>query len=326
MELIYWWLIPLGVLAVGTALWGVRRGRSQEPERAVAHTARLTGLPEYRAALQRHRRLMTWCVVTAAVLLLASLAAAARPVSTAVITPEQHSRDIMLCLDTSASMASADAAITAVFEELVAGFDGERIGLMMFDSSTAHVFPLTDDYELVQDQLARARQAFDGNLDDPSFFAGTGVGAGSSLVGDGLAACSQGFPGPDDGTRSRSVVFATDNFVAGSPIFTLAQAAQLAGEKGARVYALNPADFDFGDTAGQPGAELRGAAESTGGAYYPLDSAGAVAGIVAAVQQTEAAKIQGAPVRVASDAAAIPLGVALVAVLALVLLLWRVER
>ena len=54
------------------------------------------------------------------------LASKGREVST--IRPEQHNRDIMLCLDASGSMSSADAAVVDVFSELAAEFDGERIG------------------------------------------------------------------------------------------------------------------------------------------------------------------------------------------------------
>ena len=54
--------------------------------------------------------------------LLASAAvAAARPVDLTTIRPEQHNRDIVLCLDASGSMSSADAAVVDVFAELAAG-------------------------------------------------------------------------------------------------------------------------------------------------------------------------------------------------------------
>lgn len=326
MELMYWWILPVGILAGAAVAWWFLRRDKDCRHRAVAHTDRLTALPEYRDVLRRHRRLLAVMAGSAVVLLLAALAAAARPVSATVTTLAAHSRDIMLCLDTSASMASADAAIVGVFQDLAREFDGERIGLMMFDSSAAQVFPLTDDYQLVAEQLARARNAFEGGPGDAAFFAGTGVAPGSSLIGDGLASCSQGFPGPDDGSRSRSLVLATDNFISGDPIFTLAEAAALARDKGIRIHALNPADFDYGDKPGQEGATLRAAAESTGGAYYPVDSPAAVGSIVREVQRTEAAARQGAPQRVVTDESAWPLGVALLAGLVLVGLAWRVDR
>ncbi|MDJ0319871.1 VWA domain-containing protein [Pseudarthrobacter sp. PS3-L1] len=327
MELMLWWIIPCGLGGGALFIWRVLRNESRvSGSRSVAHTDRLTSLPEYRSALRRHLRLLVAMVGASVVVVLGALTAGARPVTAEVVIPEQHSRDIMLCLDTSASMSSADAAVVDVFGELVTRFDGERIGLMMFDSSAAQVFPLTDDYVLVREELTRAKGIFDGSLDEQGFFAGTGIAPGSSLIGDGLASCTQGFPGPDDGTRSRSVVLATDNFVSGEPLFTLAEAASLARDKGATVYALNPGDFDYGDAPDQPGATLRDAAESTGGAYYSVDSTESVAGIVRSVQETEVAAMTGAPQRIVTDQAAWPLAIALLAVLVLLGIAWRVER
>ncbi|HJV97980.1 MAG TPA: VWA domain-containing protein [Arthrobacter sp.] len=346
MELMFWWILPIATGAAAGAGWLVFRKGSRENarRRPVANADRLTALPEYQAALRRYRR---WLVVAAlaAVTLLASAAiAAARPADLTTIRPQQHNRDIVLCLDASGSMSSADAEVVEVFTGLAADFDGERIGLTIFDSSAVQVFPLTDDYSYVQEQLKMAKDAFNGEAGSSGFLDGTWNGRGSSLIGDGLASCVESFPATDgapqanvpqdnapqdhpaDGSpRSRSVVLATDNFLSGDPIFTLEQAGALAQERDVRVYALNPGDFDYGTAAGQPGALLRAAAEATGGAYYPLDSADAVPGIVRYVQATEAAAIQGAPRAVASDRPDVPLTVALLSGLVLAGASWRLR-
>jgi hypothetical protein len=220
-----------------------------------------------------------------------------------------------------------------VFTELAADFDGERIGLTIFDSSAVQVFPLTDDYAYVQGQLTMAKDAFNGEAGSSGFLDGTWNGRGSSLIGDGLASCVENFPtadaisrdgkAQDQSPRSRTVVLATDNFLSGDPIFTLDEAGALAQERNVRVYALNPGDFDYGTGAGQPGALLKAAAEATGGAYYPMDSPDAVAGIVREVQATEAAAIQGAPRAVVTDRPDVPLTVALLSGLVLAGASWR---
>ncbi|HEY9355677.1 MAG TPA: VWA domain-containing protein, partial [Arthrobacter sp.] len=299
MELMYWWLLPVAAAAAAGAGWLVfRRGaRGNARRRPVANADRLTSLPEYQAAVRRYRRWLVVAALAAVTLLTSAAIAAARPVDLATIRPEQHNRDIVLCLDASGSMSGADAAVVDVFSTLAADFDGERIGLTIFDSSAVQVFPLTDDYSYVQEQLKMATDAFNGEPGTSGFLDGTWNGRGSSLIGDGLASCVESFPATDgtpqagtavqDGApRSRSVVLATDNFLSGDPIFTLDQAGALAQERDVRVYALNPGDFDYGTASGQPGALLRAAAEATGGAYYPLDSPDAVAGIVRDVQAT----------------------------------------
>ena len=336
MDLMFWWMIPAAVAVTAVGIWLAFRPdpRGKARRRPVANADRLTALPEYQAALRRHRRWLAVAAVAGGTLVVSTAAAAARPAELTTIRPEQRNRDIVLCLDASGSMSSADSAVVDVFAELAREFDGERIGLTVFDSTAVQVFPLTDDYEYVQEQLKLARGAFDGEAGSSGFLDGTWSGRGSSLIGDGLASCVQGFPDtedrpdhPDQGgpQRSRSLVLATDNFLSGEPIFTLEKAGALAQEKNVRVYALNPGDFDYGTAGGQPGALLRAAAEATGGAYYSLDSPDAVAGIVRTVQQTEAAAMQGAPRAVVWDRPDLPLAVALVSGLVLAGASWRLR-
>lgn len=334
----FWWFLPVAAAAAAGAAWLMFRNGSRDNarRRPVANADRLTALPEYQRALRRYRRWL-WVAALAALTLVASAAiAAARPVNTTTIRPEQHNRDIVLCLDASGSMSSADAEVVDVFTKLAADFDGERIGLTIFDSSSVQVFPLTDDYSYVQEQLKMAKDAFNGEAGSSGFLDGTWNGRGSSLIGDGLASCVESFPATDARTqdndpgataprRSRSVVLATDNFLSGDPIFTLEQAGALAKERDVRVYALNPGDFDYGPGPGQPGASLRAAAEATGGAYYALDSPEAVAGIVRDVQATETAAIQGAPRAVVSDRPDLPLTLALLSGLVLAGASWRLR-
>ena len=332
MELIFWWLIPPAAIAAGLAGWAALRAdrKANARRRPAAHPERLTTLPEYQAALRGHRRWLTVAAIACASLLASTVLAAARPVQISTIRPEQHNRDIVLCLDASGSMSSADAAVVDVFARLAEDFKGERIGLTIFDSTAIQVFPLTDDYQYAREQLTLARDAFDGKPGTSGFLDGTWSGRGSSLIGDGLASCLNSFPpgaGKDTSQprRSQSVVLATDNFVSGKPIMTLKEAAGLARDREVRVYALNPGDLDYGAGADQPGAQLREAAELSGGAYYALDSAEAVPGIVGAVQETEATARQGAPRAVVSDRPDLPLALALLSGLALAVAGWRLR-
>jgi hypothetical protein len=338
----FWWLLPVAAAAAGVAVWVALRSNrlSNVRRRPVAHADRLTALPEYQAALRRHRRRLLLAGAACVLLLASTAVAAARPLDVSSVRPEQRNRDIMLCLDTSGSMSSADAAVADVFAGLAGSFDGERIGLTIFDSTAIQVFPLTDDYAYAQEQLHLAKDAFDGKPGSSGFLDGTWSGRGSSLIGDGLASCLNSFPreagktqgeaGGDTGQggvpqRSRSIVLATDNFLSGEPIMSLEEAAQLARERSVHVHALNPGDLDYGSGPDQPGAQLRAAAESTGGLYYALDNADAVAGIVNAVEQTETAAIQGAARAVFSDVPGLPLAAGLLSALALCAVLWRLQ-
>lgn len=66
---------------------------------------------------------------------------AARPMSAQTVQPVDTSRDIMLCLDVSGSMTEVDVEVLTVFDELLDSFEGERIGLTIFNSSPVQIFP-----------------------------------------------------------------------------------------------------------------------------------------------------------------------------------------
>src|SRR5699024_12054061 len=72
------------------------------------------------------------------------------------VNPEKKLRDVMLCLDVSGSMLGYDADLLEAYQELAHRFDGERIGMTVFNATAVSAFPLTDDYDMVQNCLSEA--------------------------------------------------------------------------------------------------------------------------------------------------------------------------
>jgi hypothetical protein len=215
-------------------------------------------------------------------------------------------------------MVDVDGEVVDVFDELVQGFKGERVGLVIFNSSPVQIFPLTDDYDFIRDQLDRMRDSLDYVTNDtPEHWVGTLNGTGASLVGDGLAACAIGFDNP--GTeRARSIILATDNEVNGAETITLPEAAAYADSLGVRVFAIDPTTGDAATSVG-----LQEAGLVTGGGYFSLREATTVEGIIAEVQAEDATLLDGQPRIVRVDAPGPWLVVLAVAALALVLVGWR---
>lgn len=292
MDLRYPLLLSVGLVAAVVGSYAVYRALARRAARAsaaVANSTALTELPEFRQALRVHRVRMAVLAASGALLAGAALVGAARPLDESVDKPQTRNRDIMLCLDISGSMATYDAALVGTFRTLVDRFEGERIGMVIFNSSAATVFPLTDDYDFINGELDTAQRALAGDATLESFFAGTFNGRGTSLIGDGLATCVAGFDRVDT-RRARSVVLATDNHLAGRPIVDLDEAGELAKAKQVRVYGLNPEQ----DGPDLEAAELRAVVRGTAGAYYAMDDTEAVKGIVDAVQAQEATLIDSA--------------------------------
>lgn len=318
-------LVAVGVVLVAIVIGvvvGLRSGaRTEEHERArVARAERLRALPTFRQALNRRVLALSAVLLLGVVAALSAGVIAARPMSSQTIQPVNTSRDIMLCLDVSGSMSEVDVEVLSVFEDLLDGFEGERIGLTIFNSSPVQIFPLTDDYEFIRGHLQSIRESFDYTDQVPEHWVGTLNGNGASLIGDGLAACTMAFDHPDD-ERSRSIIFATDNEINGASIVTLDEAAAYADSIGVRVFALNP-------VAGKDdavSAELARAAEATGGAAYGLRDTTTVGDIVTQVQEQEATELKGQAQVVWTDTPNLWIVVLLISMLSFLVVLWRVR-
>ena len=334
MELVFVWmpLVALGIVAATIAVLVILRKRADRGDTDIvsaAHTERLLRMPEYRAAYRRALAKLAAMALLVVVALGAFSIVAARPITTDVADTDRVNRDIVLCLDISGSMTAADAEIVGRFVELVEQFHGERIALVVWDSSAAQIFPLNDDYDYVEEKLASVADevssdigdigdTFGGDPDgDPPIYAGTQLGDGSSLIGDGLASCVLRFDNPDL-DRSRTLILATDNALAGTPIVTLEQAASFAIERQVRVYGITPAQM-----YGSEEDDLRTQLQRTGGEVYGVDDTDAGNNIVDQVLDDQATTLEGVPELVVIDHPGWPFRIGVFALWGIVFLAWR---
>ncbi|MGF3057390.1 vWA domain-containing protein [Microbacterium sp. YY-01] len=319
---VLWIVLALIALAlvVGIVV-ALRAGGGRQISGApLSRAERLRSLPSFRRAVQRRMLALTAIVVVGVAAMAVAGVIAARPQVAQTIQPENTSRDVMLCLDVSGSMADVDVEVLSIFEELTDGFEGERIGLMIFNSSSVQIFPLTDDYDFVREHLANIRKSFDYADVTPEHWVGTLNAPGASLIGDGLASCAMRFDHGDD-DRARSIIFATDNEPNGTAIVTLEEAAQYAAERGIRVYSINPVDGKDADNT----SELADAAALTGGEGFALRDTATVDAIIDEVHKQEASLMRGEAQVVRNDAPGLWIAALLTLIGGFVVLLWRVR-
>lgn len=317
----------LGLLALAVAagvLWGLRgRGpRTEVPESPalLSRSERVRSLPGYQHAVRRRRALLGALAGIGALALAFGGVVAARPMATHLIQPENANRDIVLCLDVSGSMSEVVTEVIEVFEKMLPDLKGERIGLTIFNSSPVQAFPLTDDYDFIERELARMKKSFDYSDSYPEHWAGTLSGAGASLIGDGLTSCVMGFDHEGE-ERSRTVILATDNELQGAPTVTLDQAAAYAKKQKVRVYAINPAD----GVSEKESEGLSKAMVETGGRSYALRESVTVPDIIAKVQQQEATLLKGSQQLVETDSPDLWIGIFAVLGLTWILVAWRIR-
>lgn len=298
-----WWAVAIAgcvglalcIAAVLLAPMAAERRRL----RPLANVGRLTTLPEY----VRAARLRSATMVIAMVLLVVGFAgavlAAARPTglpSAAGQSAAGQPEDVMLCVG-----PGADPAAAAVLRDVagrVTAFDTQRIGLT---SSNRRVIPLTRDYQYA---AARLRGDVAGFTAPVSY-----VDYAENAV-DVLALCLNGFPDFEQpGEQRRSVIYVGPDAVAAAPtLFSAEKVTDLAKAAGAQVNVL---------VTGPDTGTLAALARATGGRSFPADDA--VSGHLAEIRDNPPqarSTADAAPVKPA-ESPDLPLGVALLAALAL---------
>jgi Ca-activated chloride channel family protein len=238
MAIVHLWVgaaIVTAALGFAVAAWWWARGdRRSSDDVPAARLDRVRALPGFRALVRsewNRRRIEVACLLLA---LVGIALLASRLVGVSDSAREMRTRDVVLCLDVSDSMKEVDLDIIDTYLALVDTFEEERIGLVMFDAYAVTAFPLTTDRAYIADQLVRAKATIK---------SGTVPGAsaarvGSSLIGDGLMSCTQRFSA--DESRSRTIVWGTDNLVSGDAIYSVPEAAKHAADANIMVFAIAP--------------------------------------------------------------------------------------
>ncbi|WP_201517109.1 vWA domain-containing protein [Gulosibacter hominis] len=300
MSLVLWW-VPIVVLVLLVAViisQQLFRPGHRKTGTPIANSARLTRLPEYDRAVRKASKRVWFALIAAVLSLVVATIGGARWVYTNVVTPEKYNRDIVLCLDVSGSMVDYDAKVIDRYLEMLPGFDGERMSLVVWNSSAVPIFPLTDDYAFVKEQLEQMRDAMESGGYSEFVNVGTLEKPGASLVGDGLASCVMQFEGaapstdeePIDDGRSRSIILATDNQVNGEQTVTLPEALQYARHNSISVYGL-----DANENQDAYAEEYRISLENNGGTYFALTDGTQVDTIVDTITSEQTSLIRGAP-------------------------------
>lgn len=341
MAMTFWW-VTLLLLLLALAVWGTcfwNRRAFHRPPRRVANTEFLDQLPSFRAAERRARIGRVLVVALAACGVVASAVLSGRIATEQIETPEFANRDIVLCLDVSGSMYEYDTEILATFAELVDSFEGERVALSIFNSTSRTVFPLTNDYGLIERELREGSEAIDfdefayrlGSRDYPQekvrayteFVQGTqGITGEASNVPDGLASCGMLFDQAEQ-DRSRSIILATDNEVNGNPVFTLKEAADRVDQRDISLYTFYPGAFECGTECFE---ELKTVTEGVDGELYQSTDPQAIPSIIQQIQATQAVKMGASPTVIRTDQPMLGFVLSTLAALSLLLVGWWSRR
>ena len=256
-------------------------------------------IPHFRRRLRVYKVLKFILTVSIVANLLISGFLMAVPYKTEVTEVKHMNRDIILCMDISTTVDHLNFELVDKLKEMVENLNGERFGIVIFNTSPLYLCPLTTDYEQVLDELDIIGEALELRYDyyngmggyssrlvelDEYISAGTLVGnqeRGSSIIGDGLAAAALDFTNvEEDPDRSRIIIFSTDNDLQGTEIITLPEAGQLCADRGITVYGIGTEQMYTADRT-----MMRQAVEATGGEFYYGEDSRVVSNIVDKIQE-----------------------------------------
>lgn len=338
MVMTFWWVTAL-LLAAALTVWAItfwnRRSMRRSPV-LVANSAYLERVGSFVRAQRLARVLRVLTVMAAVCGVLAASVLSGRIATERIQTPKFASRDIVLCLDVSGSMYEYDTEILKSFAGLVDSFEGERVALSIFNSTSRTVFPLTNDYSLVKRELLKGSEAIDFDelgyrlgkkdySDDKvrqyaDFIEGTrGVPDQASIIPDGLASCGRLFDQAQK-DRSRSIIFATDNEVNGKPIFTLQEAAAAIARRHIDLYTFYPGAYECASRCRE---ELKQETERDGGKMYESSDPHAIPSIIQQIQRTQAQELGATPTVVRTDHPLFAFVLTFLSLIAVIVLGWR---
>lgn len=295
---------PAAPSALDRALAKTRHLAPRTPEQPMIWSVKqLLKRAPYAARMRRYVVLSVVSLLAALGLTVSAVGLTGRPSAVDQVASQNHSRRIILCLDVSGSALPFDREVIATYLDLIDHFRTEKIGMSIFNSTSRTVFPLTSDYHLVKKELTKALGALKGvenqksienmsqqdyqNISD--WLEGTQDRKDStSLIGDGLVSCAAMAPNfsatatkQQNRVAPTSIVFATDNVLSGTPVYSLRQALHLTELNSIRVDTL----FTGTDVQSAAAQDLKAQTTALGGTFQVRSANNSVADLVTAIEQ-----------------------------------------
>ncbi len=261
MELMYP-VVVIICLIVGIAIFFINFNKKTKYTKGkkVANTKYIKETEYYKAKVRRYKILSNLVKIFSLANIVIASILIARPVTVQTKSEDRKNRDILLGLDISTSQSQVNLELIQSFRRIMPSIQGDRIGIVIYNTAPMVYCPLTDDYDYINECFEtlepQLKISIENNENPPVtykkgdeelpmiWYGGVGADSnirGSSLVGDGLAGTLYAFPDlKNDSERTRIIIFATDNDVQGTETITLSDACELCNQYKINVYAYCP--------------------------------------------------------------------------------------
>lgn len=283
----YPWLLLLTPLPI-LVCWLVRPYRSSESAVRVPFMARLvkaTGKTPTSGAIIFRRSTTQWALLT--FIWLALVGALARPQWIEdPISRTIPSRDLMLAVDLSGSMETADfvdsdgervdrlTGVKAVLDDFLTKREGDRVGLIFFGSAAFLQSPFTEDLDVCRQLLDEAQVRMAGP---------------QTVIGDAIGLSIVQFEKSE--LEDRVLILLTDGNDTGSKV-PPANAAQIASDKGITIYPIGIGDPTAVGEEKMDEESLREIARTTNGEFYRAEDLAELAEIYERLDELDTKELE----------------------------------
>ena len=281
------YLLFLLILIIPLVAWYVWKWRKSDPSVGVSTVAPILSFGTPYKVWLMHVAFALQVVAVAAIIV-----ALARPQThDSQRSSSVEGTDIVLALDISSSMLANDLqpnriqAAKEVASKFVSRRDHDNIGLVVFSGESLSLMPLTTDRASVINAIAAAQT---GALND------------GTAIGDGIASAINRLISGQ--AKSKSIILLTDGTNNAGDVAP-ATAAQIAKQKGIRIYAIGVGTngsiqitdpYGFSTTTMETKideAALKSIASTTGGKYFRATDTHTLRNVFAEIDQLEKSKI-----------------------------------
>lgn len=290
MELMYPIAIIICViLSIAILTVNFKRKGKYTSGKKVANTKYIKESEYYKAKIRKHRIYSVLIGIISAMCICMTSILVARPITKQSKSDTKYNRDIIIGLDISLSENEVNLELVKKFRKIIPSIEGDRIGIVLFNTAPVVYCPLTEDYDYVDECLKTIQEQIevviknngtipysydeDGMKTRSLWYGGTIANnkeKGSSLVGDGLAGTISSFPDlKDNKDRTRIIIFATDNDVSGTETITLEEACKYCKQYKINLYAYCPSvDMNMYTSKEKIASYKKAVEEEAGGKFY----------------------------------------------------------
>ena len=349
MEIRYPIIIVISLILFVVIFFISKKGNLKEKNKnKIANSSFIKNTIAFKNIMKKYRLVLYLLYVVIFIAVLTSSILSSRIVSEKTFSNDVYNRDIMLCMDISASGWEPDLELINSYKDIVKSLKGERFGISIFNTTSFLLVPLTDDYDYVLDIFDKLYASIEYNiyyyyhkgsnkysdmdLDEKNRLrkyieSGTVIGAssrGSSFSGDGLASCVYDFPNLEE-ERSRIIVLSTDNDYYGpnnnedrstaEQYIQVEDAAKIAKKNNIVVYTIAPEEMKPQDEE-----VLKNATVNTGGKYYVFKKGPTVTEIVKEIESREKSLLEGKQRKALIDYPIIPFIILLISLVLLIII------